>query len=133
MHSRSMAKVHDPKFWARACEALRGLGIEQDQQTAIAKLIGVKQPSVFEWEHGKSMPSIANVTKLALKTNVTVEWLYTNRGPKHPGPPGEPLAQRLWSLWGRLGQEEKAELVGYAAVRAAQGNGHLKAPKLKVG
>lgn len=126
-HSSQVAKIHDPKFWKRVVEALKGIGIEDNQQTAIAKLIGVKQPSVHEWEAGTSMPSIANVTKLAIKTNVTVEWLYTNRGQKHPGPPMEPAAERLWSAWGRLNDEEKAELAGYAVIKAEAKAAEIKA------
>lgn len=117
-HSSQVAKIHDPRFWKRVVEALKGIGIDDDQQTAVAKLIDIRQPSVHEWEAGTSMPSIANVTKLALKTNVTVEWLYTNRGQKHPGPPMEPAAERLWSAWGRLSDEEKAELAAYAVIKA---------------
>ncbi len=113
-----MAKIHDPGFWRRAVEALKGVGVEDNYQTAAAKLIGIKQPSVAEWQAGTSMPSIANVTKLAVKTNVCVEWLYTNRGPKHPGPPAEALAERLWSSWGRLSNDDKIELAGYAAIKA---------------
>jgi len=125
-HSSQVAKIHDPKFWKRVVEALKGIGIDDNQQTAVARLIGVKQPSVHEWEAGTSMPSIANVTKLALKTNVAVEWLYTSRGAKHPGPPMEPVAERLWSAWGRLSDDEKAELAGYAAVKAAANTDNSK-------
>lgn len=117
-HSSGVAKIHNPGFWKRVVEALRGIGIDEHQQTAVAKLIGISQPSVSEWEAGTTMPSIANVTKLATKTNVCVEWLYTSRGAKHPGPPMEPVAERLWSAWGRLDDDEKAELAAYAAIKA---------------
>lgn len=117
-HSVGVAKIHNPGFWKRVVEALSGIGIDDNQQTAVAKLIGIKQPSVHEWEAGTSMPSISNVQKLATKTNVCVEWLYTSRGPKHPGPPMEAVAERLWSAWGRLTGDEKAELAAYAALKA---------------
>lgn len=125
-HSHQVAKTHDPKFWKRVLEALKGIGIVDDQQTAVARLIGITQPSVHDWEAGTSMPSIANVTKLALKTNVTVEWLYTSRGQKHPGPPMEPAAERLWSAWGRLSDDEKAELAGYATIKAEAKTAELR-------
>lgn len=131
-HSSPVTKIHDPKIWDRILVALKGIGIVDNQQTHIAKLIGIAQPSVSGWESHTSMPSLANVRKLAIKTNVCVDWLYTERGPKHPGPPMEPVAERLWSAWGQLSDEEKSELAGYAVVKAAANTTHLAGRKKAV-
>lgn len=109
---------HDPGFWTRAKEAMNGNKVFSNYQTEIAGLLKIKQPSVYEWEAGESMPSIRNTIKLATRTNVCVEWLYTGRGAKHPGPPDEPLAKKLWSAWGNLTDEEKSELCAYALIKA---------------
>lgn len=58
------------------------------------------------------------------KTNTCVEWILTGLGPKHPGPPEEPIAAELWSFWGRLPPERKGEILGIAKSHAIVGKRH---------
>ena len=104
-------------FWARVKEALSDRGLP-DTQTYAAKLAGVEQPSVSDWNKPGGFPKLANGIELADQLGVCVEWLYLERGPKRPGRPDDAEAQRLWDLWPRLTEDAKADLVGYAAVRA---------------
>lgn len=43
------------------------------KQETLAKLVGVKPPSVSAWENGKSMPTVENVLKLADIFGVTTD------------------------------------------------------------
>lgn len=57
-------------------------GIKPTQKAAAA-LVGIAQPSVNKWAKGK-LPILEHVIILATKLGVSVEWLLTERGPKHP-------------------------------------------------
>lgn len=106
-------------FWQRVQEALRDAHGEGTQEEA-AKIAGVKQPSISLWNQPTGGPKLRNALKLAVALGVCVEWLYTERGPKRPGPIDDAQARRLWDLWARLDDASKDELVGYAAVRATK-------------
>lgn len=85
-------------------------------QTAAAKLIGVTQPSVNDWNEIGGYPTMANAVELARKLNVCVDWLLTERGPKRPIPE-DTAAQRLWDMWPQLDDVTKGELIGIALGR----------------
>lgn len=69
-------------FWDRVQEAMRDKGLDPTQKVA-GKLIGISQPSVHKWKHG-GQPKMEHAVSLASKLGVCVEWLYSERGPKHP-------------------------------------------------
>ena len=69
-------------FWLRVQEAMRDQG-KKPTQAAVAKLVGIKQPSVNKWAKG-GLPTMETVVDLAERLNVSVEWLLTERGPKRP-------------------------------------------------
>lgn len=69
-------------FWLRVQEAMQDQGIEPTQKAA-GELIGIKQPSVHKWTKG-GQPKMEHAVALAGKLRVCVEWLYLERGPKHP-------------------------------------------------
>lgn len=117
-HASNMKKKVETSFWERVCEALEDRGIKKDQQTYVAKLIKIKQPSVFEWTKG-AFPSMKNAIDLALGLNVCVEWLLTGQGPKRPGLPSDPYADQLAPLWPDLEDSVKNELIVYAKVKQA--------------
>ena len=54
------------------------------KQIEIAKTLGIAQPSVFQWKAGRNYPSHDMLVKIAKLTNVSVEWLYSGRGPMRP-------------------------------------------------
>jgi len=55
---------------------------------------------------------------MATRLNVCVEWLYTGRGPKNPPLANDEQLEPLLSLWPRLDDEIKRDLVGAARLRA---------------
>lgn len=108
--------------WARIKEALHDRGLPETQVYA-ARMIGVEQPSVSDWNKPGMYPTLENAVTLAKKLGVCVEWLLTERGPKHPGPPGDDLAQELWAIWEHLSPRVRRDLVGAANVAAAEATG----------
>lgn len=116
--SPHMPKTPGRSIWERIKEAMRDQGIHPTQKVA-AKLIGVQQPSVSDWAHGAA-PSLENAIALAKRLNICVEWIYTENGPKHPGPPEEPRAAALWSLWGQLSDDQQSEVIGFVKSEIAK-------------
>jgi hypothetical protein len=108
-----MAKTRERTFLERALEALKERHPkERATQTRLAKMAGVSQPAVHEWGLPNRAPEHPSVLKLAKELNVCVEWLYTERGPKHPAatPETEPFLQR----WGELDPELRRQIARYA-------------------
>lgn len=118
--NRNVSKSTTRTFWERVQEAMVDAGMKPTQ-TAAAKLIGVSQPSVAEWNDLDGYPTIANAVALGRKLRVCVEWLLTERGPKRPLPE-DPTAQRLWDIWPRLDDVTKGELIGKAQERLQRGD-----------
>jgi|APAra7269096979_1048534.scaffolds.fasta_scaffold10626_2 transcriptional regulator with XRE-family HTH domain len=51
-------------------------------QSELANLVGVKRSAVAQWESETGThPSVEHLSKLAVATGVTFEWLATGRGP----------------------------------------------------
>lgn len=69
-------------FWLRVQEAMTDAGMKPTQKAAGA-LIGIAQSSVHKWTTG-GLPMVEHCVALAIKLHVSVEWLYSERGPKHP-------------------------------------------------
>lgn len=112
-----MAKRPQRTAWERVREALIDAGYK-GVQPEVETLIGVKQPSVSEWNRVGVTPSLDNAIALGLKLNVCVEWILTERQPKRPGPPADQLAQQLWDIWPRLSAEDRGIVVGFALGKA---------------
>lgn len=111
-HNWSMAKART--FLERALEALRDrYPRERATQTRLAKIVGVSQPAVFEWGLPGRAPDHSKVLKLATDLNVCVEWLYTERGPKHPQKAGDSPDPFLRD-WDKLDPELRRQIVKYA-------------------
>jgi transcriptional regulator with XRE-family HTH domain len=102
--------------WERIREALVDSGRPGTQQAA-ASLLGIKQPSVSDWKRNGSAPSLDNAMTLAVKLNVCVEWLLTERGPKRPGPPMDRVSQALWDAWSRIPPEDRLLVLGFAEAK----------------
>lgn len=124
-HCSVVAKIHKTGFWGRLVEALNDYGIYENYQTEVAKLIGIKQPSVAEWESGETMPSMANVVKLAGKINADVQYLYLDKRNKYSIPRRDKEAIELWSLWHLLSPATRGRLLGIAqeSIRQAPPSG----------
>ncbi len=112
-----MPQKREKTVWERVKEALHDAGLPETQ-TQAAKLIGGKQGSISDWNKPGRYPTIDNAAVIAKATNTCVEWIYSGRGPKHPGPPEEPSAEQLWNLWGRLPDLAKGKILGIAEENA---------------
>lgn len=52
-------------------------------QSELARRLGVSQPTVSDWENGKTEPSVDNLRTLAVELDVWFEWIVTGRGPRN--------------------------------------------------
>jgi hypothetical protein len=109
-------KLHQTGFWDRLVKALEKNGYKgPNYQTAVAKLIGIKQPSVHLWSVGRTMPSMANVVKLADKLAVDVQWLLSDAKPKRKSHDADRTADELMAMWPQLSDITKGRLLGIAS------------------
>ena len=115
-HTAEVSKKPERTVWERVKEALQDAGYAGVQPEA-AKLIGIKQGSVSDWNKPGMGPSLGNAITIAIKLNVCVEWVLTERGPKRPGPPMEASARKLWDAWGRIPGDDQKEIVGFALAK----------------
>ena len=53
-------------------------------QKELGKCFGVSGPMICGYRSGDKLPSMGTAIVIAEKTGVTVEWLLTGRGKKHP-------------------------------------------------
>lgn len=114
----AMAKKPERTVWMRVKEALIEAGMAGTQKEA-ARIAGMEQGSVSDWNKPGRFPTIENAAAIARATNVCIEWLLLERGPKHPGPPEEPAAIELWKLWPRLPDVTKGRILGIASENAS--------------
>ena len=70
-------------MWNRIRRARLSAGLSQ---AALAKETGVRRSAVTQWEkEGGTSPSVANLARIAVVTQVHFEWLATGRGPAGSG------------------------------------------------
>ncbi len=55
-------------------------------QSELARRLGVSQPTVSDWENGKTEPSVDNLRTLAIELDVWFEWIATGRGARDFAP-----------------------------------------------
>jgi hypothetical protein len=106
-------------FWQRVKIALKEKRLPPTQ-AYIAKRLRIKQPSISDWNKPGGFPEMGRVVEIAVMLDVTVDWLYTGREPMRIHPP-DALGQRLWSLWSRLDDAVKGELIGIARASSERG------------
>jgi hypothetical protein len=116
LHALEMLRPDKSKsFFDRVLDAAHEKLGGKVTQVRIANLIGVKQPSVYEWRTGA--PKIENGVEIANKLDVCVQWLYTGDGPRHPWDtiaPEDPRLRELLALWNQLEDPERKALLGVA-------------------
>ena len=98
--------------WARVREALVDAGLPATQGH-VAKMLGIKQPSVSEWNTATGCPKIEHARHLARDLGVCLDWLMNGVEPKRIRP-DDPAAQRLWDLWPHLTPFTKGRIVQIA-------------------
>jgi hypothetical protein len=110
-HAFDMAK-QVRSVYDRAMEALaERFPNQKATQAKLASVAGVRQPSVNDWKDG--YPAMDTAVRLATALGVCVEWLLTERGPKHP-PQAENSTLAL--LLSQLNDRQKARLAKLAEV-----------------
>lgn len=108
-----MPRHKERSFLDRALEALKDrYPRERPTQIRLAKIAGVSQPAVFEWGLPGRAPEHKTVLNLAYELNVCVEWLYTERGPKHPQK-AEDSADPFLQKWNELPPEIRQQVSRY--------------------
>lgn len=95
-------------IWERVREAFDDKGYDCTQ-VAVAAFLGIKQGSISDWNKPGKGLKLEHAIKIAEHTGVCVEWLLTERGPKHTGPPRDAVGARLWTLWHKLDDEAKLD------------------------
>lgn len=108
-------------FWLRVKDAMKAHPRYRDRatQTEAARVAGVEQPTVSDWNKEGRVPELTNGIRLAEKLNVCIEWLYMERGPMHPLPAEDEFFRELMRVWDALDDEGKRKIVNYAQVSAA--------------
>lgn len=110
-HALHMAKQLR-SVYERAMEALaERFPREKATQGRLAQVAGIKQPSVNDWKDG--FPTMETAVRTATALGVCVEWLLTERGPKHPPVSSDPTLALLLS---QLDDRQKTRLAKLAQV-----------------
>ena len=91
-------------------------------QAELARRMFITQSSVAEWESGRKAPHTKNLARLAMLLGISVEWLATGRGEKHPSSSGTqetstdwmlPDERRLLDFFGNLKPHQRSTLLGF--------------------
>lgn len=110
-----MAKRHDVKIWDRIVEAFTDIGVAGNP-TAIARELGMAQPSVRQWQLGETTPSRAHIRDISRLTGYLTGYLedeaLPKKAPKDWKPdPGDLLLREMIALWARLSKTNKTRLI----------------------
>lgn len=54
--------------------------LKRFSQGELARRVGVSQPTISDWENGKTEPTVDNMRSLAVELDVCFEWMATGRG-----------------------------------------------------
>lgn len=122
-HSKTVPKVHDVKIWNRIVEAFGAIGVK-GTPTAIAKELGMAQPSVRQWSLGETTPSRSNILSIARKTGFLSGYLEDGKLPRKAAVAigqDDPLREEMLEIWAQLNDSNKGRLIERAhAVLATQ-------------
>lgn len=103
-----MKKQAPRTIWERVREAFDDKGFDCTQ-VAVARFLGIQQGSISDWNKPRKGIRLDHAIRIAEHTGVCVEWLLTERGPKHIGPPKDAIGSRLWTLWHKLDDDAKLD------------------------
>jgi transcriptional regulator with XRE-family HTH domain len=103
-------------FWTRLLEAMADRGLPQTQ-VAAAKLGRVTQPAARKWAEG-GLPDVDKIIAIAEKLDVSLDWLLTGDGPKHPPKYSEsdPHFAHMLDLWSHMDADARKRLVDIASL-----------------
>lgn len=72
------------EFAKRLAIALQEKWPGERMQTHWAKQLDIPPPTLSEWLNGIKMPGTERLIEICLKLGVSLEWMATGRGLKHP-------------------------------------------------
>lgn len=103
-HHRAMGRRAEKpasEFWKRLAEAWGDEGLPTSQN-GVANELGMKgNGSTQRWYRGETLPETETLIEIAKRGNVTIDWLLTERLPKHPIDKNTQLGA-IHANWGRL-------------------------------
>lgn len=105
-------------FWDRLLEARRDRGLPLTQ-ASVARELGLQPSAVTKYVNGK-LPELARVIDIAQRHGVAVEWLLSERGPKHPLSTLTPSEQKIITLLSRFPAHAVEDVLQYVSFRSAQ-------------
>ena len=113
----TMKKNGKDGFVARLNEAIATSDLCNASDKELAKIFGISQPMVSQLRNkdNPKFPKVANLLNMAVKLNVSWEWLATGRGPKHVSSSATADIQDLVEAYRVLPPRGKAEILGYTA------------------
>lgn len=115
------AESEGSEFWQRLVEAWKPKGLPTSQN-GVADELGKKgNGTTGRWFSGETLPEMDTLRDIALKGNVTVDWLLTGRYPKHPITPGTVLGD-LHNAWGEFTDADIAVIAAAIEGRVAVAN-----------
>lgn len=112
-----MSKSAEQSIYDRALEAASDHHGRPATQTEMAKLAGVKQPSVTKWRVGGM--DLKTAAEFSKNTKVAVEWLLTGRGSKLVADTVPADMKELVRLWVHMSDQVKRDVIGYAKIQRA--------------
>lgn len=108
-HNARMARNGETgEFWKRLTQARTTCNPPKSMvQADIAKDYGVAgQSTVTKWKTDKGMPHYKVVKKIALDTNVNINWLLAGQGEMRPLPTLDPVTQRVVEVMAGLPSDQ---------------------------
>lgn len=99
----------DAEFGRRFTLAFNQSKVCDLSQKELSNRLNVTQQCVSQWRKGERMPTTFQMKKIALLFDISVEWLYTGRGPMRPIDPS-PYLDMAYRLMG-MDQEQYQALM----------------------
>lgn len=113
--TQDMPKSPASPVWSRIQEAVKASGRVETQE-GVARMLGIRQPSVSEWARGVTRPTTKHLEAIGMKTGFAIEYLRTGRGPRRvqPTPADDELLQELMALWSHLTANSRLSVLQHA-------------------
>ena len=119
-HARPDNPAMSRDFYDRLKTAFDVAGLDSSQ-SAIARHVGIGQSAVARWASGGGYPTLDKCIRIALLTNVRIEWLLTGRGVmRGKGDDMDAMTQSLLSAWSQLPAQTKREILEFIEFRASK-------------
>ena len=104
-------------FWEKFSELCKNANVSASQ---VVKELSLSSSSVTSWKKGK-VPHHGTLLKIAEYFGVSVDYLLGKDG--EAPPPVDPVDAEIAELWGKLTEEQQADVVQYIEFLRAKNNG----------